>query len=315
MEKIPYKLNALESPKDDRDWKAEQILSTEVNLPEEFSWQDKSQYVRDQGGQGSCVAMSCAAVKEVHEYEDTGFEGLISPQFIYNNRVNQDGEGMYPRDAMQILQKIGSLPDDDYPYMKIEKPENMSPKILQDAKNYRITSYASVDTIDGLKLALFKNGPCLFTVPVYNMGGTMWKPQNADQKITGGHAMACIGYNKEGFILKNSWGKTWNGNGYTVFPYSDWGMQGEVWTTIDDNSSKPDPRFTKWYWKVWRYLKTYYSSFGPGIFMGLGANLVILGLSIFYDHRGLYINGASVLFLIIKAILDYREYLKAKGKA
>lgn len=35
----------------------------------------------------------------------------------------------------------------------------------------------------------------------------------------GGHAVTVVGYNKEGFIIKNSWGKAWGEKGYAVVSY------------------------------------------------------------------------------------------------
>lgn len=44
------------------------------------------------------------------------------------------------------------------------------------------------------------------------------KPSPAD----GGHAFAIVGYNGEGFIVHNSWGKGWGSNGRAVLRYEDW---------------------------------------------------------------------------------------------
>ena len=63
----------------------------------------------------------------------------------------------------------------------------------------------------------------------------MWKP-NIGEKRKGGHAMTVVGYNKIGFIIRNSWGPYWGDMGYCNYPYSEWGSHWEAWTTIDDKS-------------------------------------------------------------------------------
>ena len=76
--------------------------------------------------------------------------------------------------------------------------------------------------------------------PVYNNTPQMWKKRENEQ-MKGGHAMTVIGYNQEGFIIRNSWGDTWGLNGYCVYPYRDWGSHWEIWTTIDDVSEVLKP--------------------------------------------------------------------------
>lgn len=229
-------LNLKKSPTDERDYVAETIYSSEdVKLPEIYDMRTDMPEVRNQGSQGSCAGMTASSMKEWQEKKDVGYTDYMSPQFVYNNRENAGEEGMYSRDVMKILNKIGIVTEKDYPYLTFDPIT----KALKDkASKFRISGYASVSSIEGLKKALYKNGPCYLAVPVYNYGGRMWKPKQGDKKL-GGHAMTIVGWNKEGFIIRNSWGKSWNGTGYTVFPYSDWGLHWEVWTTIDAESSSP----------------------------------------------------------------------------
>lgn len=51
--------------------------------------------------------------------------------------------------------------------------------------------------------------------------------------------MTVVGYDKKGFIIRNSWGKYWEGDGHCMYPYEDWGVHYEVWTTVDELTSKP----------------------------------------------------------------------------
>jgi hypothetical protein len=238
-EKQLFLFNTKKSPVDNRDWRAEGIYNTEYELPKELNYSSKLNRVRQQGDQGTCAAQTACCMKEWQENKDVNFNGYMSPQFIYNNRENQDTEGMYGRDVMRILKNIGSCPETSYPYNKIEIRQRIQNKFFTEAKNYTIKSYAQVHTIDALKRALFINGPCYIAFPVFNYGTSMWK-QKSHEKQKGGHAMCVVGYNQTGFIIRNSWGIYWGNKGYCVYPYSDWGSHYEVWTTIDDYSyTKP----------------------------------------------------------------------------
>lgn len=300
MTDILYKLDAQQSPEDPRDFQAESIFPNDLSLPSEFDPRKNLLPIRNQGIQGSCVAESCAALKEVQEKKNVGFEDYFSPQFVYNHRINQGGEGMYPRDSMKILYKKGIVAEEDYPYGKIEKPEQISQDVLNKALNYKIQGYAYVNTIQTLKAAIYRNGACAFTVPVYNNGPTMWKPNpGALNLVMGGHAMTAIGWTKDGFIIRNSWGEKWGDKGYTIFPYSDWGMQAEVWAVIDDESSKPDPRYSKWYWKTWRAIKNTWKNTGSLAYLvALVLTLTFVG-GFFVDKMLWFGTGGITLAMTI----------------
>lgn len=74
--------------------------------------------------------------------------------------------------------------------------------------------------------------PGLRSIAVLHGGG-----QSPDAELTGGHAMTVVGYNAEGFIVRNSWGAGWNDDGHCVWPYADFGKHWEIWTAIDELGS------------------------------------------------------------------------------
>lgn len=234
-----YKLNITPSPPDIRDWKYETIIKDSIiSFPETLDWRMSMFTVRDQGYQGSCAAMAGAAMKDWQEIKDVSVNEYMSPQFIYNNRENLHSEGMTMRDLMHILKDIGTCRESLHSYGNMETPSQTA---YADAAEYMIAGYASVDSIDGLKTALFENGPCAIALPVYNYTTRMWYKRPGDTQL-GGHAMTIVGYDTTGFIIRNSWGDDWGDEGYTIFPYSDWGLQWEVWSTIDaDSFPGPDP--------------------------------------------------------------------------
>lgn len=228
------KLNVLRSPPDVRDWEAATIYRT-IKLPDVVDYREVMLPIRDQGTQGSCAAMAGAAMKEWQEHLELDIHDYMSPQFIYNNREDISQEGMHMRDLMEILKQKGDCLESAFPYGSSGKP---SQETYVAAAIYRTLNYAFVDTIDLVKTSLYINGPCIIAVPVYNYSERMWY-QNSGESFLGGHALCVVGYNLEGFIIRNSWGKNWGKEGYCIMPYSDFGLQWELWTTIDAKSFEP----------------------------------------------------------------------------
>ena len=237
-----YICNVKSSPFDKRDYEYIGIKNIEIkiNLPNIIDYRDQLLRVRDQGNQGTCFAQSVACVKEWQERKDYGFENYFSPQFFYNNRFNKydnklnNDNGMYGRDVMKLMKKVGICSESSYPYGRIEDKKFISNKIYKEAKNHIIKGYARIYKLGILKEALYNNGPCIITFPVYNYGNTFWKGIG---KHLGGHAVTIVGYNEEGLILRNSWGKEWGNDGYWLYKYENWGQHWEIWTTIDEKSN------------------------------------------------------------------------------
>ena len=240
-----FKLNAFKSTLDKRDYIYEDTVnnlylkSDKINI---CDYRKELLPVRDQGKQGTCYAQSAACMKEWQEKKKTYF----SPQFIYNNRDywnndKLDGNdlredyGMTGRDIMKILLNKGVCDEKIYPYGKIEKSNNIDTYILNIASKNIIKSYARIESLDGLRNSLIKNGPCLIAFPVYNYKKNFWI-KNTHDIFLGGHATTVVGFNdiKKCFIIRNSWGNYWGDNGYCYYHYKDWNSHWECWTTLDN---------------------------------------------------------------------------------
>lgn len=235
--------NVTPSPRDDRDWNSEAIFNGKTSLPSSLDLRKRLKKPRDQSNQGTSAAQVAACMKEWHERKHNDYKDYMSPQFVYNNRSNQSSVGMYGRDVMNILKNCGICPESSYPYEKVQAKNDIDKKLYFEAKNYKVYGYARVSTIDGLKRALYTNGPCYISFPVYNHTTRLWKQHkncfDVGEKQLGGHAMTVVGYNRKGFIIRNSWGMFWDNKGYCMYPYSDWGCHYEIWTMVDENSYKP----------------------------------------------------------------------------
>jgi len=207
---------------------------------------------RNQGSQGSCSAQTGSAIKEFQEFQDLQGKDYLSPQFLHNHRPFPNlREGSTPRSTMRNLLYHGICKENEYPYGKIERQHKIDSDVKESALKYKIKNYAKVLTVKGLKRALCVNGPCYMSVPVFNHTGQMWLKRKGDLK-SGYHAMTVVGYNDEGFILRNSWGQKWNGNGYTIFPYGHWDLHSECWTVFDivRNDEIPKNRIRSFLWTL-----------------------------------------------------------------
>jgi len=226
-------LTLKQSLKDYRDFQFEIIISYQNKLnyifPDKLDLRNKLLPIRNQFNQKSCVAMTATSIKEFFINNNK----YLSPQFIYNNRKNQNSHGMSPRDLMKILQKYGCCYESTYPYGIIESPKNISKYIYTEAKQFIINGYARIETIEGLKYALNHIGPCLIAFPIYNYSSKPWIQKLNDEYIDG-HTLAVVGYNDYGFILRNSWGINWANYGYTVYPFIEFNNHWEIWTILNN---------------------------------------------------------------------------------
>jgi len=247
-----WQLNVIPSPYDPRDHLLEQVYA-DVRLdravaaavtdstpplalapPPTLDLRSQLTAVKDQGKTDTCAGQTAACIKEYQEFHDTQVRADFSPQYVYNNRVNKPEAGMYGRDVMRIMHELGVATEYAYPFGSTQDP---SDDVIAQAKEYRVKEYARVQTIDGAKEALFQDGPLYISFPVFNYGTAMWKPRPSETQ-RGGHAMAVVGYNAKGFIIRNSWGDKWGDKGHCIYPYEDFGAHWEIWATLDRKGSR-----------------------------------------------------------------------------
>ena len=234
--------NTIPSPKDTRDWRytaASRSLAPQATLPPPtLDLRPNMQPVRDQGKEGACTAFASAAMREYQER--SVYNAYFSPEFIFWNRADQTVQAMFVRDAMDILKNKGICPEVDCPFGKITSSAQANTvTATTDAAQHKITGYALVSSIDELKVALVNDGPCIIVFPVYNFDSSFWTNKTGATDPIGYHSVCVCGYDATGFIIRNSWGNKWANNGYTTYPYTEWGKHNEVWSTV---SATPLPK-------------------------------------------------------------------------
>lgn len=236
---------ALLSPPDPRDYEMQNYLVGNETLPATFTdYVDKAAEVKNQKG-NSCVGHALASVIDIVELKDAHrSHGMVllptSPGWIYYHRTHDGDYGMYVRTAFRNAQKIGSCLTRDFPGSGIKRQrEGLDDNLYAAAANYKIKSYARVRTVREAKSALVQYGPVLIVVPVYNDAPRPFIWRGSD--LNGFHAMSLYGWNRDGFIVRNSWGRDFADGGYVTLPFEDWRYVTEAWSVVDAKSPRQEP--------------------------------------------------------------------------
>ena len=184
----------------------------QTGLPDKYNYLDFMPKVIDQGELSICVPCSISAFLNWRENIKVGKvrDNGINLMEIYNNKKNA-GDGMTFKDAFRYLRHHG---------------------VETEVGNITINEYARVHNADALKAALVMNGPCVGALPVYNYDFEFWKKSAVNSTCFGYHAISIVGYDEEGFIIRNSWGDSYGVNGYTKIKFEDRKEIIEMWTVI-----------------------------------------------------------------------------------
>lgn len=187
-------------------------VSPTLEIPKSYSFKRFLPPVLNQGAESICVPCSVSAYLNWRENLKTGSkkDNKIDYHEIYNIRTNP-GAGMTFKEAFKYLRHHGV--------------SSKSGKLI-------IKEYALIKDINALKMALIMNGPCVGALPVYSDRSEFWNKHGGDG-FYGYHAISIVGYNADGFIIRNSWGTGFGNAGYTTIKFEEFNKLLEVWTIID----------------------------------------------------------------------------------
>jgi hypothetical protein len=201
--------------------------------------------VRDQGNTSMCAAFSGAAMAEFNNLNDpeVDLKQYLSPAFIYNYK-STSGEGMMARDVCNILLNDGICLETLFHVGRSETKGSIPENIRTNALNYKVSSYAQILSLDGIKRSLADGHLVLFCTWCYSSNSDYWRG-SPNQQPEGGHATVFIGYNDidKYLVIRNSWGRSWGQNGYATISYDDFNalQWRETWSTIDFANITPPP--------------------------------------------------------------------------
>lgn len=186
--------------------------SISVELPDSYSYKGFLPTVIDQGEYSICVPCSVSAYLNWRENLKHGniIDNKISLFEIYNSRPDNT-DGMTFKDAFKYLKHTG---------------------VKSKVGRLKIKGYGRVVNAMALKCAIIANGPCVGALPVYSYDKKFWE-QKSGEELMGYHAISIMGYDEEGFIIRNSWGTDFGNNGYTHISYDDYDTLFDIWTVLD----------------------------------------------------------------------------------
>lgn len=209
-------------------------------LPTTVDLRPKMPPVYDQGQLGSCTANAIVAC---FQYDDPTFYG--SRLFLYYNErlIENDVEsdaGAQLSDGIKSLQQFGLCSENSWGY-DISKFTEKPPQIAYDeALKHKAIQVKNIhQDINTMKNALVQGFPFVVGIQIFEefeseavaKTGIVPFPTDTSQYL-GGHAVLCVGYTPEYWIMRNSWNTTWGDKGYFYLPYSyllDSSLSSDLW--------------------------------------------------------------------------------------
>ena len=237
-------------------------INADKNLPEKYSCPE-SILVKDQGSKPTCVAHAAASVIEYHhQHQHDNNYRKFSTEFIYGFRDTgyYVGDGMMIRNALKTLQNYGTPYETDCPgnHDIKEAMDNVNKnleKYKELAYPHRISTYYRCNSIDEIKTAVIKHGPVLVSMNTYYGAKIVDDVYTYDTYADyGKHCVIIYGWDKRGWLIQNSWGTGYAGDGRFVIPFDykfneAWGITDNI--ISDEINVKKENAFMAFLYKIY----------------------------------------------------------------
>ncbi len=227
-----------------------------TRYPSELDWRnytagDWTTPIGDQGYScGSCWAFAAMGMVEIAinlNLNNSEYDLDLSEQDLISCSDAGDCDGGYTHHALRYIRDNGTVKESCFEYTGTDNQcsnrcANWSNELIKDnysqvsatetAIKNAITAYGSVSASLMVchDFAIYDNGVYDHSGDVYD-DSTCWSSWSPSSTLSNmnGHAVSIVGYNSDGWIIKNSWGTTWGLEGYgiidysqTVYDYSEW---------------------------------------------------------------------------------------------
>ncbi len=233
---------------DIRDWFYRPGLNA---LPEEVVNCGRVPEILDQGSDGACTGYALAAVIQFL-LNAHGIRRRVSPWMLYEMARRYDEwpgaqySGSSARGAMKGWVRHGVCARDSWPADR--RGGALTAAAAAEAQRtpggafYRVMHRQVRD----MHAALAEVGALYCTLMVHEgwdaPGPMVARAGHGQRHVSlpiirrrghapdGGHAVAIVGYTREGFIVQNSWGARWGARGFALLPYEDFLLNAtDVW--------------------------------------------------------------------------------------
>ncbi len=195
--------------------------------------------IYNQGRLGSCTANAIATAYKIMCILKNRTNISLSRLFLYYNervmigKVFEDS-GAFIKDGFQSMQLQGACLEILWPYFESRLSTMPTIPCYREARNHRTSGYNTQldprNMVMSIKQCLALNLPVVIGVMVYESfqsdlagrTGNIPVPNPTIEKLLGGHALCCVGYDdeKQHIIVQNSWGDIWGDKGFGYIPYA-----------------------------------------------------------------------------------------------
>lgn len=245
--------NCIPSRETERDWKmasaeaAGYFPEDSSRIPEECDLREGRPWwnISNQGQTGACVGFAVAdSVLRWHFVQSKSMEetDLISVRYLwmasketdeFNDRPTTfiENYGTSIKAALGIAYKYGVMLEKDLPFESGALYQGEEATFYAIAAKRRIRSYFNLTKdFDSWRKWIYHHGPIVVRLNtdeswinlfsheliMNNLPGVDPRSGKLDTygKGSEGHACAIVGYTKDRFIVRNSWGTEWGDNGY-----------------------------------------------------------------------------------------------------
>lgn len=224
-------LNARKDTPDIRDRMYEPAL---IPLKPVIDKRDLVPKILDQGTEGACTGFGLAAVINLLNAEkDNKFR--VSPRMLYemakmhDEWPGEDYAGSSCRGAIRGWKNMGVCSEEIWLYDP-DSPGEISIERASNARSNALGAYYRLRAeLNDYHAALNEVGAIYVSADVHSgwfnpkiLGNSELATIQPNANVSGGHAFAIVGYNSDGFIVQNSWGKGWGSDGFALWLYEDW---------------------------------------------------------------------------------------------